>query len=340
MLASTAEGPAAAASPIAPACAAQSGSESKSQGEAPVPLLWTVCRSCSLDSIPAAGLCQLLSPGCLHDCRHAAGAQGITSHAACSLMHPAGTCSTATPRAQPPIHPCLHMHPHIQATSACQKLKLSWHAAWEAAPSEAAALWRVRRRSAEWRAHWLELRLLDLARQAHVYQSQLAALRAAPQPQSPARSQQPTAADWSAQRAQAGPDAAVPAQALHHSTAEGQGLHHSTAEARGLHRSTAKAGTHQPEALAAAASSGTAPPVLGVTAGSRAAESGPLEPLELQQPPVLQERGIEEARLQLVGPRPGGAVPMEGVELQVSSSVHRAGRCAASALALHGLLLP
>lgn len=39
VLATTAEGPAAAASPIAPACAAQSGSESKSQGETPVPTL-------------------------------------------------------------------------------------------------------------------------------------------------------------------------------------------------------------------------------------------------------------------------------------------------------------
>ena len=75
-----------------------------------------------------------------------------------------------------------------------------------------------------------------------------------------------------------------------------------------------------------------------MTAGSRPAEAGPLEPLELQEPPILQQRGIEEARVQLVG-LSGGAAPMEGVELQVSLPC-RPGRSVHTRRAvLHGLLL-
>ena len=47
--------------------------------------------------------------------------------------------------------------------------------------------------------------------------------------------------------------------------------------------------------------------------------SAPLEPLKLQQPPTLQHREFEDARVRLVRPRDGEAAPMEGIELQVSS---------------------
>ena len=93
---------------------------------------------------------------------------------------------------------CMHSHSapvlSVSSTSDGRCLVASLNvcsvcAAWEGAPPEATAQWRSRRKSAEWRAHWLELRLADLQRQTQRYEAQLAALRAA-EPASQAKPQQ------------------------------------------------------------------------------------------------------------------------------------------------------
>ena len=155
-----------------------------------------------------------------------------------------------------------------------------------------------------------------------MYQSQLAALRATPQHTAPAAGaphQGLLAAEQSGAALPgqlcgqvAGMQAAVKAEA----EAAAQ-------EAAPLLMEAARPAQQDPAASAAAA----APP---------APVCGPLESLQLQQPPVLQDRGIEDARVQLVQADHSAAGPMEGVELQVMPVLDRLHPCLR--LALHAPL--